>query len=175
MEEEQVDIVDKFGTILYSTSKQDAHTKGLLHKTVIAELIASSGKMVLVRPRSHKQDAGQYVSPVGGHVRTGESDEVALRRETIEEVGLKPLKFKRIGAAIFNRFVLNRQENHLFIVYEIYTDELPVLGDEGADFKAFSRDEITSGFHKNPRMFGEAFHFVVSRFYPDITEPRTAV
>ena len=127
---EVVDIVDKDLNILYQTTKQKAHEEGLLHKCVVAEVINSEGKMMLIRPYSHKQDAGQYVSPVGGHVTAGETDEEALKREVEEEIGIKSFKHTLKGKAIFDRHVLGRHENHYFILYEIFTDEAPQLGDE---------------------------------------------
>lgn len=77
---EQVDIIDENLKVLYSCDKSEAHEKGLLHATVIAEVHNSKGEWMLVKQASDKQDAGQYVSPVGGHVAAGESFEDALRR-----------------------------------------------------------------------------------------------
>src|SRR5450830_208886 len=109
---EIVDIVDEDLNILYVISKQEAHEKGLLHKCVIAEVINSKGEMMLIKPYSYKQDAGQYVSPVGGHVSAGETDEEALRREVQEEIGMSHFIHKLKGRGIFDRHVLGRHENH---------------------------------------------------------------
>ncbi|MBI4008811.1 NUDIX hydrolase [Candidatus Roizmanbacteria bacterium] len=165
MKDEYVDIVDENNKILYEVSKTKAHKNGFLHRTVIAEMIDSKGRWVLVLPRSHKQDAGQYVSPVGGHVTSGETVKDALIREAYEEVGLKDFKFKLVGRKIFNRFVLGRQENHFFIVYEIYTDKKPILGDETNDYKYFTKKEIKEKMKSNPKIFGDAFHFVYKHIY----------
>lgn len=166
--EEQVDVVDNTGAVLYSTTKAETHQKGLLHKTVIAELISPTGEMTLVRQSPHKQDAGQYVSPVGGHVGAGETDEQALRREAKEEVGLEGFEFSLKGKAIYDRKVLGRHENHYFIVYEIYTDEKPTLNDESVSYKRFTRDKLKLMLQKEPHTFGAAFHFVVKIFYPEL-------
>src|SRR3989344_4262031 len=100
---EKVDIVDKNLKVLSHTTKKDAHEKGLLHKTVIAEVTDSKGRFLLVKQASDRQDAGQYVSPVGGHFRSGESDEDALKREAFEELGIKNFEFEYLGKVIFNR------------------------------------------------------------------------
>lgn len=163
---ELVDIVDKNLSILYTLSKQEAHEKGLLHKCVIAEVINSKGQMMLVKPYSHKQDAGQYVSPVGGHVSAGESNENALKREVKEEIGMSKFTYKEIGKGIFDRHVLGRHENHYFILYEIFTDETPALGDEAEFYEWFTKKELKSQIKNNPRVFGEAFYFILQRFYP---------
>lgn len=165
---EMVDIVDNNLNILYKTSKQEAHEKGLLHKTVIGEVINSKREIMLIRPFGHKQDAGQFVSPIGGHVRSGESDEDALKREALEEVGLKDFKFKLKGKGIFNRSILNRQENHYFIFYEIFTDDEPVLGDEAETFERFTVGELKERIKNNIDEFGGAYLFVLKNFYPDL-------
>ena len=85
-DEEAVDIVDENCKVLFSVPKSEAHEKGLLHRTVIAEIKDNQGRWLLVRQASHKQDAGQFVSPVGGHVKSGETAEEALKREVLEEV-----------------------------------------------------------------------------------------
>ena len=85
---ELVDVVDEQGTVLKIVLKQEAHRQGLLHKTVISEVIDSSGRWLLVKQSGERQDAGQFVSPVGGHVQAGETEVQALKREAEEEVGL---------------------------------------------------------------------------------------
>jgi len=95
--EEQVDIVDEECNVLYSTSKADAHAKGFLHRTVIAEIRDSIGNWILVKQAADRQDAGQYVSPVGGHVQAGETEEEALKREALEEVGFTDFEYELIG------------------------------------------------------------------------------
>ena len=167
-DQERVDIVNEDNQILYSTSKTEAHKKNLLHRTIISEVINNEGKMLLVKQASHKQDVGQYVSPVGGHIRSGETEFQALEREAMEEIGLKNFSYKRVGQAIYNRFVLNHHENHFFIVYEIFSNVLPTLNDESDGYKYFTQEEITLALVKNPEVFGAAFHFVIDHFYPDL-------
>lgn len=161
-----VDVVDKDNNFLFSILKHDAHTRGLLHRTILAQLITSKGKWILVKQASDRQDAGQYVSPVGGHIRVGESEVDALRRETLEELGLKDFKHKFIGRGIFNRWVLGRKENHYFILYEIYSDEKLNLGPEAESCKSFTKAEIKRLLKNEPRLFGNAFHFGIKTFYP---------
>lgn len=168
MDDELVDLVNEKGEIVNTVTKLVAHKDGLLHKTVISEIINSEGRMLLVRPKSHKQDAGQFVSPVGGHVRSGETNEQALKRETMEEVGIEITSFRLRGTAIFNRFVLGRKENHLFILYEAYSDELPKLGDEAEEYEYFTKEQIKTKLARDKNLFGDAFHFVVSQFYPEL-------
>ncbi|RIK52186.1 hypothetical protein DCC61_00155 [Candidatus Microgenomates bacterium] len=168
MIEEQVDVIDERGNTIRTLSKSAAHRDGLLHKTVIAELINSRGEFCFVRQSSSKQDAGQFVSPVGGHVSSGETDEEALIRECQEECGLTPIDYKLIGTTIYNREVIGRKENHFFVVYEIYTDDSPILNHESVEFKWFSVDEIKQTLKSNPKTFGAALHHVSKNLFPEI-------
>ena len=165
--DEMVDIIDKNNKVLYKTTKSEAHQKGLLHRTVISEVIDSRGRWLLFNPSDHKQDTGQYVSPIGGHVKSRESIEVALKREAFEETGIKDFKFKYIGEDIFNRFVLGRRENHYFILYEIYSDQKPVMSNETKGYKYFTKKEIKDIMRSNPKIFGGAFHFVYKNIYQE--------
>ena len=142
-QDELVDIVDNNGNILEVVSKKEAHKKGLLHKTVISEVIDSKGQWLMVKQSSTRQDAGQYVSPVGGHVTSGETDIEALKREANEELGLTgDYKIELVGKKIFNRFVIGRHENHLFVVYKIYSDQKPVINEESDSYKYFAEEEM---------------------------------
>lgn len=162
---ELVDVVDKNNRVLYQVSKQEAHNKGLLHRTVIAEVIDKHGNWILVKQSSDRQDTGQYVSPVGGHISAGEKETDALKREAFEELGIKDFTYRYIGKAIFDRHILNRRENHYFILYEIYSDHKIRLNYESDAFKKFSVNELKQNLNKNPEIFGAAFHFVIKAFY----------
>lgn len=164
--DELVDIITPEEIILKTVKKTKAHQAGLLHKTVIAEFINSRGEFCFVRQAGDKQDAGQYVSPVGGHVSAGESDTQALIRECQEECGLTPTSYKLIGKTIYNREVIGRKENHFFVIYEIYTDQDPVFNHESVAFKWMTKAEIKSTLQANPGTFGAAWHHVFRTTYP---------
>ena len=163
--DEMVDIVDEAGRVLHQAAKGDAHRHGWLHKTVIGYL--KYGKdWALVRQADDRQDAGQLVAPVGGHVRAGESDLDALKREALEEIGVQNLTHRHVGTARFHRQVLGRDENHLFIVYEISTDDDILLGDEAVSIQRFGDKELAQVVAARPHEFGDAFYFVGEKFYP---------
>ena len=164
-QDEQVDVVDEVNNVLYQTSKFEAHKKGLLHRTVIAGIKTSDGKRLLVKQTSHKQDAGQYVSPVGGHVTSGETEDEALKREAKEEVGIENFKYKLIGKKIYQRKVLNRNENHYFIYYEIIWDGKIQFNDEIERVDYFQKAELEEEIKSNPEKFGAAYKFIYENFY----------
>ena len=169
-QDEIVDVVNEQDEILSQVSKKEAHEKGLLHRCVVSEIKDSKGNWILVKQSASRQDAGQYVSPVGGHVKAGESVEDALKREAFEEVGLKDFKFEFSGKVIFNRFVLNRHENHFFIQYEIFSDEELTLNHESVEYRKFSMEELRLELKQNPKLFGDSFHFVVEKLYSNLLD-----
>lgn len=168
MQNEIVDIVDEKRNVLYQASKREAHEKGLLHCCVVSEIKDKHGNWILVKQSSKRQDADQYVSPVGGHISTDESPENGLKREAFEEVGLKGFQYKYVGETVFNRFVLNRQKNHLFVLYEIFSDDDLTLNHESVEYRKFSNEELKQELKNNPQMFGDAFFYVVKNFYPEL-------
>lgn len=166
--DELVDIVDEEGNFIEVVSKREAHEKGLLHKCVVAEIIDSRGRWLMVKQPTSKQDSGQYVSAVGGHVSAGETEVEALKKEAQEEIGLDgDFKYELVGRTVLNRYVLGRQENHLLVLYKIYSDKEPIVNDEVESHKYFTDEELKQELKENPKSFGNAFHFIVEEFFPD--------
>jgi 8-oxo-dGTP pyrophosphatase MutT (NUDIX family) len=166
MDEELVDIVDEAGKALRQVHKTEAHKHGWLHKTVIG-YVRYGDDWALISQAADRQDAGQLVAPVGGHVKAGETELEALLREAEEEIGVKSISHKHVGTARFHRQIIGRDENHLFVVYEISTDEGIVLGPEAVDIKRFTTQELKRALHKRPDDFGDALFFVFEHFYPE--------
>ena len=169
--EEPVDIVDENSNFLYVATKKEAHEKGLLHKTVISMVFDSQGRYLFTKPRVGRQDALQFVNPVGGHVTHGETELQAMQREGNEELGLPQYQeYELVGRTIFNRFVIGRQENHLFIIFKTISDREPILGDEHEDmgYQYFTEEEQKRKIKQNSDLFGAAFHAVHKIFSPHL-------
>lgn len=166
--DEQIDIIDKANQVVSTTGKSIAHRDGLLHRIVIGELVNSKGEYCFVRQAGDRQDAGQFVSPIGGHVGAGESENDALVRECQEECGFTPTNFQLVGQTFYNREVIGRKENHLFLVYQIDSDHNPTLNHESVEFKWFSIAEIKSILKNNRDTFGAAWHHVFKNIFPEI-------
>lgn len=165
MNDEHVDIVNEADEVVGQTSKEQAHADGSLHRCVIAEIKSTDGRWALVKQAADRQDPGQYVSPVGGHVQAGEPIDDALKREALEEAGLEGFDFSYVGKAIFNREVNGRKENHYFIQYDIISDEDLVINEESVGWEWFEEEEIRRLLKEEPEKLGDAFHFVVKEFY----------
>ena len=166
--DEQLDVINEQNIVVGTTGKSIAHREGLLHRIVIGELVNSKGEYCFVKQASDRQDPGQFVSPIGGHVGAGESGDDALVRECQEECGFTPDSFEYIGSTIYNREVIGRKENHLFLVYAIHTDQNPILNHESVEFKWFSIAEIKSTLKTNPATFGAAWHHIFNNIFPPV-------
>lgn len=166
VDEEQVDIIDEQGNVLRTVLKTDAHKQGWLHKTVIG-YIRYGDDWGLVKQASDRQDAGQLVAPVGGHVSAGETNDEALVRESDEEIGTSNITSKLVGEAIFHRQVIGRDENHLFVVYEISTNDDIKLGAEAVALERLTTAELKNELQNNSSKFGDALYFVFENFYPE--------
>lgn len=165
---ELVDILNNSYNIIGQKSKHTAHKLGLIHRTVIAGVLDSSGKFLLVTQSDLKQDAKKYVFPVGGHVKAGEEIISALKRETLEEIGFKEFEFSYKGEAFFNRKHEGKQENHYFTYFEIISDKKPILGDESLKYQYFTHEQLQNKINNNPKEFGEGFFIVIKYFYPKL-------
>lgn len=165
MADELVDIIHENGRVKRQALKSEAHKHGWLHATVIA-CMRSGNDWLLVRQTPDRQDAGQLVAPVGGHVQAGETDLAALFREAQEELGIRNFTHKLVGRARFHRQVIGRDENHLFVVFEISTADEIILGSEAEAIERFSIDQLKHMIQKTPYMIGEAHYFVLEHFYP---------
>lgn len=166
--DEQLDLINDQNEIIGKIGKLKAHKEGFLHRIVIGELINSKGEYCFVKQARDRQDPGQYVSPIGGHVSSGEGSDEALIRECEEELGFTPNNLEYVGSTIYDREVINRHENHLFLVYKIHGDANPILNHESVSFKWFSVKEIQKLLHSNPQAFGAAWHHVFKNIFPEI-------
>lgn len=87
---DQVIWVDEKDNELGIVSRQEAHQKGLLHRTIGIILLNDKGE-ILLQKRSMNKDTfpGMYTIASSGHVDQGESYDQAAEREIKEELGLK--------------------------------------------------------------------------------------
>jgi 8-oxo-dGTP pyrophosphatase MutT (NUDIX family) len=173
MDDELIDIIDNRGNFVKIAKKSEAHKHGWLHKTVIGGL-KYGDDWALVRQAPDRQDAGQLVSPVGGHVKAGETVIEGLLRESDEEIGTREFKYKHVGTAVFRRNIIGRDENHMFILYEITTPDKIILGNEAIAIERFTPKELKDELAKKPERFGDAFYFILEKFYHDYL-PKTWV
>lgn len=167
--DELIDIVRRDGHVLRQASKHTAHHHGWLHKTVIG-YVRDGDNWWFVRQAPDRQDGGRLVGPVGGHVQAGESNEDAILRESLEELGAR-VQYRLVGSAPFRRQVIGRDEHHLFVVYEISTTDEITLNHEAVSYEKLSSTELRQALINTPEEFGDALYVVFEHFYADFLPP----
>ena len=89
--EEWLPWVNEQGEVIGKLSRREAHGGSFkLHPVVHLHLFDKAGRLYLQKRSEHKDvQPGKWDTAVGGHVDYGETIEVALARESFEELGLK--------------------------------------------------------------------------------------
>ena len=87
---EEVDIVDENDEVTGKCTKYDADEKKFLHRVVHCFVINDKKDIFLVKRAKHRRrGASLYDASIGGHVKSGESYDEAIRREGKEELGIE--------------------------------------------------------------------------------------
>ena len=169
MNDELVDQVNPDNQVVRTISKLEAHRKGWLHRTVIAEVTDAFGNIILVRQAPDRQDPGQYVCPVGGHVKSGESILDALTRESMEEIGTSNFSLTAVDEFIYERHVIGRHENHFFIVFSLEVDPAEIiLGPESVSYRSFTPLQLKQALTQTPEIFGASYIALLKRCHPQL-------
>ena len=88
--EEMFPLVDKLGNVIGAASRGECHNGSKqLHPVIHLHLFNSEGALYLQkRPEWKDIQPGKWDTAVGGHLELGESVEMALKRESNEELGI---------------------------------------------------------------------------------------
>lgn len=91
-------IVDEDNIPVGSADRHKAHSSGKIHRIVRLFLFNTKGELFL-QQRSMTVDnyPGLWDQSAAGHVDEGESNEDALRREALEEIGIHLSNIKEVG------------------------------------------------------------------------------
>ncbi len=92
---EMFDVVDENDNVIGKATREECHTKGLLHRGVYIFIFNSKGELLLQK-RSMNKDLykGLWDGSASGHVEAGNGYEEAARQELKEELGIEiELKF----------------------------------------------------------------------------------
>ncbi|MCP4298673.1 MAG: NUDIX hydrolase [Proteobacteria bacterium] len=100
-------------------------------KDAVVAIIQKGDKFLFVKRSNYREAAAGYWCPVSGRVEKGESQELALQREVMEEVGLNVLAAKKICdiPTHDNSYLLH------FWTTNIISGEASITSDEATDLR----------------------------------------
>lgn len=121
--EEMFPIVDEEGTITGAASRGECHGGSkLLHPVIHLHVFNSRGELYLQkRPEWKDIQPGKWDTAVGGHVDLGESVEMALKRETGEELGITDFVPELLTNYVFES---TRERELVFVHKTVYDGEI---------------------------------------------------
>ena len=138
-----MDIIDRNDRVIGSADRTIIYKDKLRHRIVHVLLFTDDGKMMLQkRSKNVSYCPGHWCTAVGGHVRSGETYEVAAMRESLEELGIKPeIKlFKKI----FYRGEDQELEKFLGIFIAKVPSEITIDKDELEMVESFTLGDIVN-------------------------------
>lgn len=105
--EEWFDLVDAEGRVTGRAPRRVCHSRpGLLHPVVHLHILDDRDRLFLQKRSPAKEiQPDRWDTAVGGHVRSGETVEQALQRETAEETGLEGLKAQPLARYVWQSAV----------------------------------------------------------------------
>jgi len=142
-------IVDEEGNEISRAFRSVCHDgkSKLLHPVVHMHLFNSKGELFLQK-RALTKDLfpGYWDTSVGGHVSPGESPEVGLKREALEELGIRNFKYQFIKKYIWE----SKRERELVYSFTGISEVLPEINiDEIDDGRFWSIREISQNLNRN--------------------------
>jgi isopentenyldiphosphate isomerase len=119
-DEEWFDIVDERGKVLDKAPRSQVHgNPNLIHQTVHLHVFNSKNQLFLQKRAANKDlYPGRWDAAVGGHVNSGEKVEEALKRESMEELGIELDQVK----PLFRYIMRNEWESEMIHAFEMQHD-----------------------------------------------------
>ncbi len=134
---EWFDVVDPEGKVIGRAPRKLCHSgPGLLHPVVHLQILNSEDRIFLQKRSMTKEiQPGKWDTAVGGHVRSGETVEAALRREAAEELGLENFRALPLARYVWESAV----ESELVCMFVARLESVPRLNRQEMDEGRFWR------------------------------------
>lgn len=139
-------LVDEEGHCIGIATRAECHSGSkLLHPVVHLHLYDTAGRLYLQkRPEWKDIQPGKYDTAVGGHMDPGETVLEALRREVLEELGIKIFEPEHLCSYVFE----SDRERELVNVFRAVTSEAPHPTDELDGGCFMTAEEIELAIHR---------------------------
>jgi len=155
-------IVDEKDNKIGLASKEEIKEKGLIHRSVHLMLFNSNGELcVQKRAITKKIYPGKYEFSVNGTVDNEDYD-LAIKRETQEELGIKDLKFEKL----FKYYHADEQDKAFKMVYRSKSDQKLVPDKREIDEIIWmSLDFLKKDIIENPKKYGPTFIVGIKEYF----------
>jgi isopentenyldiphosphate isomerase/intracellular septation protein A len=148
--EEWFDIVDERGNVISKAPRSQVHgNPNLIHQTVHLHVFNTKNQLFLQKRAANKDlYPGRWDTAVGGHINSGETVEAALKRESMEELGIELNQVK----PLFRYIMRNKWESEMIHAFEMIHD-----GPFDLDEKEIETGRFYSGFELQKMIGQEIF------------------
>ena len=164
-DEEILDLVDKSDKVISQCSRREVYRQHLHNYRVVHGFLVNSKGQIWVpkRTASKKLFPNALDYSVAGHVETGETYDVAFRRETREEI---LIDLDRVPWRPLQKLTPANDAHCFQMIYEIRSDATP----------EYNRDDFSEARWMSPREIVERIEageeaksdlaFTIKKFYP---------
>jgi isopentenyl-diphosphate Delta-isomerase len=155
---EMIDVLNESGEIVETMTREQAEQDNHLTQNVLVFVFNAVGKVwIQLRPIDKKHYPGLWDISACGGIKSGEPEDDAAMRETLEETGLK-LSLERVKSFL-NVFtgddgVTRRRLSHLYIGE---SEEIPKLNPEVDEFRLCEVKVLRQEVSSNPRLYVPSF------------------
>jgi len=148
LNEEWLPLVNEKGKITGKAPRSVCHSnKALLHPVVHMHVINKKGDIYLQKRPGHKTiQPNKWDTAVGGHVEFGETIELSLKREAIEEIGIHDFQPKLMSTYIWKSEV---ESEYVFCFTTLYNGEFNISKEELEDGRFWTKEEIEKNLKQN--------------------------
>ncbi len=152
---ELIEEIDEKGNPVKTISRQEAHEKGLMHRTVVLMLFDLDGRLFLQKRAGWKKYfGGKWEFSAGGHLEAGEGEEKGMKKEAEEEIGVKELNLKKIGEERVDVKQEGMHNKEIVSVFKTVSKTGIVIdGEEVEDGRFWELEELKKEIEENEAEF----------------------
>ena len=156
---EKVILVDKNDKEVGSMEKQEAHTKGLLHRAFSVFIFNDKNELLLQRRALKKyHSGGLWTNTCCSHPRQNETTLDAANRRLVEEMGMRCIIKKQFDFIYKAKLANNLYEHEFDHVFFGFSNEQPQINtDEVEEYTYKTLEDIGNEIKTNPEKYTEWF------------------
>jgi isopentenyldiphosphate isomerase len=164
--DESLDKVDDSDQVIGTTSKEEAHDEGYVHRVAVVYVFNPNGELIVQQIGKNKL----YDHSVGGHVVKNETYDAAVKREAYEELNIQgPFSF--LGKIYSDESAIHNNFRHIYAIYRSYVANnwnfIP--NNEVKHVETMTLRNITSLMSSRPGLFTAGFINTMI-YYLDVTK-----